>query len=191
MHSVHCLRQECEQTSQLCGKEKFCELFDNVTDKLGQNNIEVFQHMRIRFNKPDGSHVSTNFLTKFWLQNFQYIVSGHKISAWKINCQFVFLTRFFERKIVRRKGTIPDSSSKERAWQGHETKSKEKFKTRWRINLLRFLKRWIFLNYICLPFHFKNWSWLTQKLWKMRGLVPPTELIRLYRRYKYLNHIAK
>ena len=57
MHNSKCLRQECDQTDRLCGEAKFGELFDQVSTKIGLKKIEVFQHIKINYTKPDGSNV--------------------------------------------------------------------------------------------------------------------------------------
>lgn len=58
MHGAKCLRQECDQSSQFCGKAKFDELFNSIMESLGAKNLEVFQHIKLTYTKPDGSNVS-------------------------------------------------------------------------------------------------------------------------------------
>ena len=58
IHGAKCLRQECDQSSQVCGEAKFEELFNHISEELGSKQLEVFQHIKIIYIKPDGSNVS-------------------------------------------------------------------------------------------------------------------------------------
>ena len=57
MHSAKCLRQEFDKSDQLCGSDKFGELFDPISAKLGDKQVEVFQHIKLSYTKADGSKV--------------------------------------------------------------------------------------------------------------------------------------
>ena len=57
MHSSDCFYQTCDQTEQACGGEKFVEVFRNVSHKLGNCRLELYQHVKLEYTKPDGSKV--------------------------------------------------------------------------------------------------------------------------------------
>ena len=57
MHGAKCLRQECQQSDDLCGGAKFGDIFDPISDKLGSQQLEVFQHHKLTYTKTDGTKV--------------------------------------------------------------------------------------------------------------------------------------
>ena len=61
MHCADCFNQKCDTSSQKCGQERFGELFRPLSNKLGKVQIELFQHVQLKYTKPDGAQVKISF----------------------------------------------------------------------------------------------------------------------------------
>ena len=57
MHDKACFDQTCNQNDSKCGRAKFEEVFGPLNNKLGDLSVEVFQHQKLSYQKPDGSKV--------------------------------------------------------------------------------------------------------------------------------------
>ena len=57
MHAAECFKQCCDQSILKCGLAKFEECFESLEAKLGHSKIEVFQHVKQSYTKPNGAQV--------------------------------------------------------------------------------------------------------------------------------------
>ena len=66
LHNNDCFDQTCDQTVLSCGENRFKEYFGLIAEKLGHKPLEVFQHLKLSYMKPDGSKVC------YWNVEFFY-----------------------------------------------------------------------------------------------------------------------
>jgi hypothetical protein len=57
MHSAKCFHQKCDQSEQKCGRAKFEEIFRTLSAKLGHFPVQLLQHVKLTYTKPDGTKV--------------------------------------------------------------------------------------------------------------------------------------
>jgi hypothetical protein len=60
MHNYSCFDQSCDQSVLRCGPNKFDEYFGPLAGRLGHMKLELHQHIKDSYIKPDGSKVSTS-----------------------------------------------------------------------------------------------------------------------------------
>ena len=57
MHNYSCFEQSCDKSVWSCGKSKLEEYFGPLSAKLGHLKLELYQHLKEAYLKPDGSKV--------------------------------------------------------------------------------------------------------------------------------------
>ena len=55
IHPAKCLMQTCENSEEPCGIKKYDSIFFQMLNKFGTQQIDVFQHEKLQYIKPDGS----------------------------------------------------------------------------------------------------------------------------------------
>ena len=57
MHPAACFLQTCDQTELKCGLNRFEEMFSKLSSKLGHAPLQLLQHMKVTYTRPDGKEV--------------------------------------------------------------------------------------------------------------------------------------
>jgi hypothetical protein len=47
----------CDQSEQKCGQGRFQEIFQTLKTKMGASPVQLLQHVKLTYTKPDGKQV--------------------------------------------------------------------------------------------------------------------------------------
>ena len=84
MHNYSCFEQSCDKSVWSCGKSKLEEYFGPLSAKLGHLKLELYQHLKEAYLKPDGSKVCFSQLKSNNYWQFQ----GTKFELKKLDVSF-------------------------------------------------------------------------------------------------------